>query len=77
MLTNSYQLTRAQQKKLKNQFKWGSCIVLMLLKSYLARMNRTINRSSGSIQALQQEDSSFKGETTLPKTFESRLMGLD
>jgi len=76
MLTDSFELTRDQQKKLKNQIKWGSCLALILWKSYLARMTLVIKRFSGSFRALQQEDSSFKGETTMQKAQDFRFMDL-
>jgi hypothetical protein len=77
MLTKTYAVTKAQQKKLKTQVKWGSSLALMVWKGYLAKFHRGMARFVGSFQALQQEDSSFKGESTLPKAQDFRLMGLD
>ncbi len=75
MLTNSYDLTKAQQKKLKIQAKWGSQLVVMLWKGYLAKFNQRLAQFSGTFNALQQLDSSFKGETTLFKGEDNRFMG--
>ena len=76
MLTDSYELARAQQKKLKNQAKVGSWLALMLWKSLLTRFHLSMARFGGYFGALRQEDSSFKGETTLPKAQDYRWMGL-
>ena len=76
MLTRTYEHTRAQQKKLKTQVKWGSSLALMVWKGYLAKFRRSLTRFNGYFQALQQEDSSFKGESALPKAQDHRFMGL-
>lgn len=76
MLTDSYELARAQQKKLKNKAKIGSWLALMLWNGLFTRFHLRMARFSGSFRALRQEDSSFKGETTLPKAQDYRWMGL-
>ena len=76
MLTKTYELTRDQQKKLKKQAKWGSSLALMLWRGYMTKFHRSLARFTGYFQALQQEDSSFKGESTLLKAQDYRSMGL-
>lgn len=76
MLTDSCELTRDQQKELKNQAKQRSWLTLMLRKGFLTKADQRTARFSGYFQALRQEDSSFKGETTLPKAQDYRWMGL-
>lgn len=76
MLTKTFELTRAQQKKLKIQAKWGSSLALMIWKAALSRLYYRKNRIAGYFQALQQEDSTFQGESVLPKAQDYRLMGL-
>jgi hypothetical protein len=75
MLTDSYKLARAQQKKLKNQAKIGSWLALMLWKGSFTWLKHRMARFTGSFIALRQEDSSFKGETTMPKAQDYRWMG--
>ena len=77
MLTKTYELTRDQQKKLKKQAKWGSSLALMVWKGYLAKVGQISARFVGYFQALQQEDSTFKGESILPKAQDHRFMGFD
>ena len=76
MLTKSLELSRAQQKKLKIQAKWGSSLALMIWKGTQAKIQHSLARFSGSFQALQQEDNSFKGETRLQSNQNTRFMGL-
>jgi hypothetical protein len=74
MLTNSYEITRAQQKKLKIQAKWGTSLALMIWKGTLTKLHHNLARFTGTFTALQQEDSSFKGETRLQN--DGRFMDL-
>jgi hypothetical protein len=76
MLTKSYELTGAQQKKLKIQAKWGSSLALMIWKGTLTKFHQRLARFTGFFQALQQEDSSFQGETRLQNIRETRFMDL-
>ena len=65
MLSNSYELTRAQQKKLKNQAKRRSWMTLKQWTGFLNEAQHRMARFTGTFKALQQEDSSFQGETRL------------
>ena len=76
MLTKSLPLTRAQQKKLRIQAKWGSSLALMIWKGTQAQIQHSLARFTGSFQALQQEDNSFKGEPRLQSNQNTRFMGL-
>jgi hypothetical protein len=76
MLTKSIALSRAQQKKLKIQAKWGSSLALMIWKGTQTQLQQNLARLTGSFQALQREDSSFHGETRLQHIQDTRFMDL-
>ena len=76
MLTKSLELSRAQQKKLKIQAKWGSSLALMIWKGTQTKIHRSLARFTGYFQALQQEDNSFQGETPLQYIQDTRFIDL-
>jgi adenosine deaminase len=76
MLTNTCELSRAQQEELKRQAIRQSLLPQKVKQSYLAKVRNKISDFTGYIQSLRQLDSSFKGETAMPKAQDYRLMGL-
>jgi hypothetical protein len=74
MLADRYELARAQQKKLQNNANGQPRLPFMSRNGQLTKSLHKFVRFSGYFKALQQEDTSLKGETE-PCCQEPKIVG--